>query len=486
MSTFTRTISRTVTNAAPTWRSAMANTDTLYHVTANTPEGAPLLGTLPSFMGTGTESYVGAAYQLLAGFSSGTHLTSEGGAFGTMVYGTGGHSNIMTQMLGVDLSDDAPTWTYWQNPYYETTDTFATTGSEIYYNSTEAAALIAGPRGTAARIRNGSEAADAATWDDDFPVTFEGWMFPRKMTTGQMGNNAPHGFRYSSQCFIPASVTGGDPVLFVVPAVQGPFSQGYSPSTVTDVQWMDAAVLSGGNRRWPYHFKNLTTGAWTLHQWSPVGIRTGFGGTMIGCFTDIKRVYVCSYINSSPGFYYIDFTSGFPGSAPSTPVTGLADIQLYAHGAFSEGDAQGRHFAVFGRRGTGYEGHISVFDFDAGNSFTVDLSASGLNIPMESEKACFTYDRDNQRILAIAQNFTTQLVEYWSITPPSTMGASGWTCSSTRSLSFDGTVTSSNYTDASAQEGLSYFYGKSQYIPALGVCMIVSNRQRMLGFRPSA
>lgn len=467
----------------------MAAEDTLYYVTADTPEDAPLLGTLPTFMGNGAESYLGAAWNTISGYASGTHLASEGGAFGTMVYGTGGHSNIMTGMLGVDLSADAPAWDWWMNPYYETSDTFATTGADIYYNATEAAALIAGPRGTAARIRNGSEAADVATWDGLFPVAFEGWMIPRKMTTGQMGNNAPHGFRYSSQCYLPASFTGADPLLFIVPEVQGPFSQGYAPETVSDSTWFEAASLSSGSRRWPYHFKNLTTGAWTMHQWSPVGIGTGFGTERIGLFSDTKRVYVCSQFNSSPGYYYIDFSAGDgTHTGPSTPVTGLISMHNYSSGAFSDGDPWGRHFCVALSNEASHLTKLVVYDFDNATSFRLDFASAGLSYTADAEWIGISYDTVGKRCLIVKRNTSTGLVTYWSITPGATLDDVGtWTASSERSLSAsDAAMVGANYTALSGEEGLAHFYGKVRFLPDLGVILLAANRRRMLGFRPSA
>lgn len=472
----------------PSWRAAMTSEDTLYYVTADTPEDAPLLGALPSFMGNGNESFLGAAWNTISGFASGTHLGSVGtGAFGTMVYGTGGHSNIMTGMLGVDLSADAPAWDWWQNPYYETSDTFATTGADLYYSTAAAAALVAGPRGTAARIRNGSEAADVATWDGLFPVAFEGWMIPRKMTTGQMGNNAPHGFRYASQCYLPASFTGADPLLFIMPEVQGPFSQGYSPETVSDSTWLEAASLSSGARRWPYHFKNLTTGAWTMHQWSPIGINTGFGGDRIGLFTDNKRVYVCTSIGASSGYYYLDFSAGDgTHTGPSTPVTGMLDMHGYCYGAFSDGDPQGRHFCVALASGAEHNTKLVVWDFDNATSFRIDLASDGLSYDSTGEWLGMSYDNVNHRCLLVQRNTSTGLVTYWSITIGSTLNDSaGWSAVERSLTASDAAMVNSNYTALSGDNGLAHFYGKTRFLPDLGVILLAANRHRMLGFRPS-
>jgi len=480
----TRTISRTVTNAYPAWRAAMTATDRLYYCSGNTPEGAPLLGTLPTYMGNGNESFLGAAWTVIQGYSSGTSLDDVDGPFGTMVYGTGGHGNISTQLLGVPLSGSSPAWGYYQQPYFQTSDT---AGADIYYSPSEAAALIAGPRGNAALIRPGQEVADAATWDRLFPVAFNGWIIPRKMTTGTMGNSAPHGFRYANQCYLPASVTGTDPMLYVGLGPQGPFVQSYSPETVTDADWFVAGSLSSGVRRWPYYFKNLRTGAWTEHQWQPVGSSlNGFGGQRVGLFRDNKRMYVCAYIGGSPSYYYLDFSAGFAGHTVSTPVTGRMEFSKYSSGAFSDGDLAGRHFCVAPARLGSNTQSVICYDFDAGTSFAVDLAASGFSISAEDEWVGCSYDPINQRVLVVQRNPSTYLVEYWSITPATTLSnTAGWTCSAKRSLAFDQPEMSGLYVTGNTANGLPEFYGKVRFLPRLGVCLVPCNRQRMLAFRPA-
>lgn len=471
----------------PAWRTAMTAEDTLYYVTANTPEDAPLLGALPTYMGDGTVEFYGAAWNVMRGYSSGTHLTDVGGAFGTMVYGTGGHGNIMTGMLGVDLNADSPAWDWWQEPYYQTSDTFAITAADIYYNATEAAALIAGPRGTAARIRGGSESADVATWDGLFPLAFEGWIIPRKMTTGQMGNNAPHGFRYANQCYLPAAFTGSDPMFYVGLGQQGPFVQSYAPETVSDSTWFEAASLSSGARRWPYHFKNCTTGAWTMHQWQPLGVGYGgYGGQCIGTFADTKRMYVCSAISGSPAYYYLDFTSGYAGHTVSTPVTSLIPMHNYCSGAFSDGDSAGRHFCVSLGNDAAHLTKLVVYDFDAGTSYRIDLNSFGFSYTAADEWLGMSYDATNQRVLLVMRNASTRLVEYWSITPGATLSTEAQWSAEHRVLDVtDAAMSSSAYTTATEGDGLSHFYGKVRFLESLGVILIPSNKQRMLGFRPS-
>lgn len=489
MAAYHRTVARHVTNALPAWRAAMASADRLYYITTGTPEDAPALTGAPTHMGNTGAGYLGAGWDVISGYSSGTHIGGLGGAFGSMVYGTGGHKIIANQLLRLNLNEDDPSFSWWQTPVYKTSDTGS---ADLYYSPSEQATLIAGGRGLAAQIDwdGGSETSASVTrWDRAFPVAFDGWIFPRKMTTGQMGDGAPHGFRYSNQCYLPASITGTDPMLWVGLGPQGPFVQSYAPIGVTDSEWVDAAALSGGSRRWPYHVKNITTGEWTAHQWQPVGAEPGgFGGHRMGVFSDNKRMYVCCFIGGSPSYYYVDFTLGFAGRTISTPVTGLLQMSKYSAGAFSEGDAYGRHFCVAPARLGASTSKITVYDFDTGTSFYVDFAAQGMSINEDNENVGASWDPTNQRVLLVTRGWSSFVVTYWVITPPAGPGlpSSGWTAEE-RTLTFDDAGMPAIYeVDGTGGEGYSHFYGKVQYLPDLDVILIPANRRRMLGFRPGA
>jgi hypothetical protein len=467
----------------PAWRTAMTETDRLYYVGTSVPYDAPALPGMPqSFGSSGTapDSF-GAGWDVISGYSSGTWLESESGAYGMMVYSTGGHTRLQNQILGFNLSLDDPTFTWWQQPTWVTSDT---AGTDLYYSPSEAAALEAGPRGTAARIRlDTNETADAGAWDGDFPVAGGDWIFPRKMTTGQMGNNVPHGLRYSCAQFIPASLTGGAPIYMGIPGPQGPFAQAYKPATITDSEWMDASVLVSDARRWPYYFKNCTTGAWTLNQWLPTQLGVGgFGGPKIGVFTDLKRVYICgagSGLNS-PGWCYLDFTGGAAGHTVSAWSGGMLGIGRYVSGAWSEGDVLGRHFAVFASDQN--NDSLVVYDFDAGTSFAIDLGSQGYSHDPNDEWQGMSYDAENSRVLIVRRNTTTWAPYYWSITVPATLtNAAGWVADE-RTLTLDDAGISSTHFSSPAMSNL---YGKSRYLPPLGVCLVPFNQQRMLAFRPS-
>ena len=497
MAEYTRTIGRQVTNAVPAWRAAMTVTDRLYYVTAQPPGQAPAFSPFPSRFGrNGTlpADGFGAAWDVMSGYSSGQLLEDVGGPFGTMVYGTGGHEIIANQLLGLGLSDDAPVWNWWQLPNYQTADV---NGADLYYSPAEETALVAGARGTAARIRPGFEAADVATWDKAFPVAFAGWIFPRKLTTGQMGNQVPHGFRYSSVGYVPASMTGTDPMYFAITGAQGPFSQNAKPAGATDAEWFDASVLIGGvRRRFPYYFRNCRTGAWTQHLWQPDGmsLSSAFSAPPIGVFRDIKRIYVCGGNGTlGAGYYYIDMSAGFSGQTVSSYINTKAgggahvNVGRFSCGAFSEGDPLGRHFMVTNADDANLT-KVVVYDFDANTSFLIDLNAYGFVFNGLDERLGFSYDPVNRRvILFMAPNPTENQPFYWSITVPDVLtNSAGWVASK-RFLTFDSAAMATTIftPNQNNQNALCGFYGKTRLHPQLGTVLVPSADFRNVAFVPS-
>jgi len=479
--------------AMPAWRTAMTVTDRVYYLTAQPPGQAPSLAGLPSRFGRNGVGTFGAAWDVMSGYSSGQLLDDVGGPFGTMVYGTGGHEIIANQLLGLNLNDDAPVWDWWQLPNYQTADV---NGADLYYSPAEEAALVAGPRGTAARIRVGFEVADVATWDKAFPVAFAGWIFPRKLTTGQMGNQVPHGFRYSSVAYVPASMTGTDAMYFAITGAQGPFSQNAKPAGATDAEWFDASVLISGNRRkFPYYFQNCRTKAWTQHLWQPDGmsLSSGFSAPPIGVFRDIKRIYVCGGNVAGPGYYYIDMSAGFAGQTVSAFISTKAgggshvDGSRFSCGAFSEGDPLGRHFMVTNANDANTT-KLAVYDFDANNSFLIDLAAAGFTFSGVDERMGFSYDPVNRRVLILmAPSPNENTPFYWSITVPSDLtNSAGWVASK-RFLTFDDAAMATTVFNPNQdnQNALAGFYGKTRLHPLLGTVLVPSADFRNVAFVPS-
>jgi hypothetical protein len=484
MATYTRTISRIANDAAaaPAWRQAMTQQDRLYYVSAAGPSwtGGTLNATLPSHFGATAENEdYGAGWDVMTGYSSGTLLEDVGGPWGTMVYGTGGHTRLQNQLLGLNLGAHSPAFSWWQQPQYRTS---AGNGAELYYSPSEAAALAAGPRGSAAVI---PLSENPSAWDRRFPVAFDGWIYPDKMTTGQMGDNVPHGFRYSTTCFVPASVTGGDSMFFACTGPQGPFAQSSKPTPDPDTtpfrEWFkpEALLSDGTSRRPPFYFRNTRTGAWTEHKWQPDFARYGYTGQQCGVFRDLKRVYISGDRGGgTAGWWYIDMANGFANltvSARVEPATSVAPNR-YACGAWTDGHPQGRHLVFFpdllNRAG------LVVQDFDNNRQQRLDIG-QGLNIPINDERVGMSYDALRNRILVLLQNSDTQALYYYVISLPSNpLDASAYRVS-LRNLSLDDAAMSTQLGDTT------YFYRKTHLHPTLGVIFVPFGRNRMLGFIPS-
>jgi len=477
MAIYTRTISRIGTvddGQMPAWRRAMTQSDRLYYVSAAAPgwTGGTLQRPLPTQFGPGEEdSQYGAGWDVLSGYSSGTWLEDVGGPWGTMVYGTGGHTRLQNQLLGLNLNPDSPAFSWWQQPQFQTA---AVNGAELYYNPAEFDALPANRKILAGE--------SVANWDGGFPVGFNGWIFPRKLVTGQMGNNCPHGFRYSSTCFVPASVTGGDSLYFAALGPQGPFAQSYIPSGSPVANWVQPEALfnNNQNRRVPYYFKNTRTGAWTEHKWQPDLALYGFTGQQCGVFRDMRRIYVSAdRAGGTAGWWHIDLSNGLAGVRRSdwfSPTTNLAPNR-YACGAWTDGHPSGRHMAYFPDLLN--TGGLVVQDFDNNQQYRLPIG-KGLNIPANVERVGMSYDALGHRILVLLMDPTTQALFYFSIGIPSDpLNAAAYTVSR-RELGLQDPGMSSQLSDATT------FARKTHLLPRLGVVLVPFGRHRMLGFVPSA
>lgn len=500
MPTYTRSAGRQLANLFPAWRQAMTQTDRLYYVGTQTPENAPALPGMPTQFGSSPSGTYGSGWDVMSGYSGSTLIEDAGGPFGIYIHGTGGHNRVQNQILGFNLNLDDPTYTWWQQPTWKTSDTG---GANFYYSPSEQAALIAGPRGLAAFIENpngyGESFESVARWDRQFPVAYNGWIFPRKMTTGQMGDGTPHGLRYATHAYIPASMTGTDPMLLATLGPQGPFVQGHialgdgSLTTATapgnqntsEVDWFDPSVLVSGKRRWPYYLKNIRTGAWTVHQWQPLNVgRGGFSNTPICVFPDLKRAYVIGTIGSGYGYWYLDFSAGFAGHTVSGTTTGLLGTHRYADSAYSAGDPLGRHFAVSLSDSGSHTTKLVVYNFDAGTSFHVDLAAAGFSYDVQDNHLNLSYDARRQRVYMTQRNATTWRPEVWVINVPADItNTAGWTAT-LRTLALDNAGMATTHFDQ-RDDRQAYTYGKARYMPRLDCILIPFTSRRALAFRPS-
>jgi hypothetical protein len=476
MATYVRTVSRITSDATrrPAWREAMTQMDCLYYVTAVPAgwTGNTLNKPLPTHFGASDEDVNwGAGWDVISGYSSGTLLEDVGGPWGTMVFGTGGHTRLQNQLLGMNLSQDVPGWSWWQQPMFKTS---ATRGAELYYNPSEFEALPPN------RIILPNDSI--ANWDGRFPVGFDGWIYPDKMVTGQMGDNGPHGFRYSSTCFVPASVTGGDSLYFATLGPQGPFAQSWRPGDSSNSAWLKPEALFDGDqgRRLPYYFRNTSTGAWSEHKWQPAYQIYGFVQQQCAVFRDSRRIYVSGDRgNGTAGWWYIDMSNGMANHKVSSrfePAVPVAPNRA-ACGAWTDSHPQGKHLAFWPDllNATG----LIVQDFDSNVQAALNIG-KGLNVPANEGQVGMSYDPANNRIIMLLQDREANELFYYSIgIPPDHLDASRYTVSR-RTLTLSDPVMADQLTDATG------FYGKTRLHPTLGVILVPFARSRMLGFAPSA
>jgi hypothetical protein len=458
-------------DGTPAWRAAMTLTNRLYNVSSNKPgEAAGLLPeTLPSHYGTNVVSVnTGSGADIMAGYSSGTHLESEGGDYGTMIYGTGGHTRLQNQLLGLDLNDDSPAFFWWRQPEYKTGDTG---GANLYYD-------------TGSSVQTVGE--DGTSWNREFPVRFDDWVYPRALTTGEMGDGAPHGFRYGFLAYVPASVTGSDPALLVSTVrPQGPFSLAERPSNVTVAEWFNAANLysPSGRRKWPFHLLNLTSNTWSVVGVMPDVDTTGFQGVCLST-VDVpsKRVYA-SFDNTNPNTMYLDFSGGLGSvtvsSATPATVTGSHGRGANSIGAFTTGHPTK---LLWYWPDLNNAGGLVIQNPGAGTYDAIDLTSKGLTIGIGHEKIGMSYDAENNRILIVQPVNIADIsegIECYSITiPESHLTAADYTVSRV-TLSVDAGVEA-----LSNDLYIAEFYGKTRYLPTIGVCLVPFSRGKMLAFRP--
>ena len=421
------------------------------------------------------------AWDVMSGYSSGTLLEDVGGAFGTMIYGTGGHTRIQNQILKFDLSANSPTFGWYQQPYFETSEV---NGANLYWNPSEFAALAANRKMSNG---GGTESTLSAAWlagGAGFPCGCEGWIFPRKMTTGQLGNNNPHGFRFATTTYVPPSMTGtGSGGITVAEGPQGPFSQGWLPSGagVVAADMMNTSHLySGSGRRKSIAWhKNTTTGAWSqIGGFQPDYSIYGFVAQHTAVARDQRKVYVSADESGGAAVTWsIDYSAGLAGATCSAlvrPVSGASSPSRYSTGAFTDGHPDGRHLwywmDLVGQSG-GYMVRLVVQDLDANTSYS--LAVTGLAVP-NSEQCGMSYDAARNRLLIVYMDGTT--LKYATVHLPSVpTNAAGYVVT-TYTPTFDSST--------AGTKSYAHFYGKTRYHAGLNCILVPQSLGPMLAFEP--
>lgn len=464
---------------APLWARAMAQEDRLYNVSRNVPDSANANLIFPGgVVPYGWGQLENQGWDVMSGYSSGVLLEDVGGAAGTIVVGTGGHTRIQNNLLSLNLNDDSPGFDWWQQPYFETS---GVNGAELYYNRSEFNSL---PREQKTGDGGGTEDSMTAAWiaaGGKFPMGYEGWIFPKKFQYGHLGKNHPHGFRYHAPCYIPPSMTGtGAGAYLVVEAPQGPFVQSWLPSGASTTHLVDSSALwPSGRRKWPIYTKNTQTGEWQRLRYPQPDVSWyGFIHLHTAVVPSLKRVYVSGDVaNGTASFWSIDFANGLEnvevtgvqgGTAAIAPNRGTA-------GALTVGAPNGR-LLWFWPDLSGAE-YLVVQDLDNKTNFRVG-PISGYSVAPGSEDA-FIYDSLLHRLLVVRRpaNGASGMISYLSIKIPTDVQSPSGYVVSERQLQVEAGVTVSS---------VSHYYKKCFLHSSLRVIFVPQNSGRMLAFKPSS
>ncbi len=479
MTTYSRTIARVSSVLSlPAWRQAMTRLDTLYNVGTATPSHANSSIVFPGgIVPYGFSTNEDYGWDVMSGYSSGVLLEDVGGPFGTLVFGTGGHTRIENQILSLSISDDTPTFGWFQQPYFETS---AVNGAELYYNRSEFNAL---PANRKTGDGGGTETAMTAAWlasGGAFPMGYEGWIFPRKLVYGQLGNNNPHGFRYMAPSYVPSDMTGtGAGAYLAVEAPQGPFALSWLPVGARETDMVDSSALwPSGRRKWPVWCKDVHSGMWTRLPGAlqPDYPPYGFVRQHTAVATDQKRVYVSVDVGGgTAAYWYIDFTNGIGGATTSKLVMPTTEVSPNrgTTGALTAGHPNGRHLWYWPDllNSSG----LVLQDLDAGTQARLNLG-QGLNIS-SSESPGMQYDAANNRIV-ILQDQGGGVLKYRTVSIPSDpLNVAGYVVSGERTLAADSSV--------ATPIAPTFFYSKTRLHPQLGVMFVPQARGPMLAFRPA-
>lgn len=478
MTQWNHIISR-LSTTAPAWRQAMTATNTVYEVGDDADVSAskivwPAAGANNFLMNGGGDSN-----PALLHFSYGSSVfVPELGAFGTMIFGSTGEACVTNQLTQWSLSDDAPTWDFFQQPEYAISSAEAiSVGADAYYSEADYAAL-------ASDHKISDEAAFSATWDGSFPVGYKNWVIRRKHTDSFTGNVRPHWFRYDMPRYIPPAMTGtanGAIVVTQRSGIYGPFGQGPTPSGATASQWF-ANVWGSGNPKYPLHAIDVVTKGWQkLSTFVPDF--TGYTGDTAAsrsCVDEAnKRIYYQTYNGSNHATYYADFSSGLAGMTVSSPLdmTDLAGGPGLSQGANSLlvvptiGPNAGRRLWYFKSNSP----NMALMDLDT-NTLRV-LAITGL--PSFAPWWDFSYDAAGNRLIITVMT-SGAADNYIMSIPTDPTDAASYSVTHT-SLSF-----ASGVTQETAAIGAWQYGERCKYLPdPLGVILITQLHGPMLAYRPA-
>lgn len=326
-------------------------------------------------------------------------------------------------------------------------------------------------------------AEDMGRWDRAFPVAYQGWIYPAKITTGQLGGNVIHGNRYSIPSYIDAAATGWGAGGYVTltNGPQGPFSQSWIPGLTTVAEWVNAAWIWGtGRRKHAIGVMNTSTKAWTiLSAPIPDYVPYGFVSPHSAYAPDQKRVYVSvDEASGTCSHYYINFSAGVAGatvSAFTRPVSGNASPDRNSSGAFTANHPQGKHLWFWPDLGN--DSGLICQDLDNNVLLNLAIPSGGANF---RARVGMGYDPVNNRVLILKWNVSLSRYELWKIGVPSDhTNAAAYTVVMVPLVAGPGvTVTAPDMDD---------WHGKARFMVGRGlnVILVPYALNRMLCLRPA-
>lgn len=480
MVTSNRTIGRQTTNGQPAWRSAMTVGDRLYYVSASTIDSANAAFDWPNkgigwSLANNFSTNTNYARDQCTNYCSGTILYDDLGPHGSMVFGTGGHTRVQTQLLRCRLSEDAPTWDWWQNAVYETSDTG---NNDFYWNPTEAASFPAN--------RTIALPEDYSGWDGTFPMGWNGWVFPRKIKTGQTAANTIHGYRFNCVAYVPPSLTGTGRggLIATTHSPQGPFAQSWKPGSMPVASLLDGEAIqtvSGTNyRRNVMCLRDVGDGLWRrVPGYAPyVPLYGEYVSPTVVVSERTKRAYVLfAKAGGNYGYYYVNLASGITSATYSsftelTYASGAGNPTEYAMSAFTDGFSRDLLYAVRNAD----KSKLVVMDLDNGIEYPLAINNT---IDLMTPNGTLMYDSLRHRLLHVRWDSAAGTYRLWKITIPDDItNASAYGVTSSL-LSVDasiGSLATPIETDR---------FGRISFHKRLGCVLIATRDARMMGFVPA-
>lgn len=469
---------------APAWLASMNAPNTLYGV-----------GEIPSDVLPGRIQWPGAGAnnRLESGGSDNNplYLTSgyggsvfvpELGPWGTMIFGATGEHSVTEQLLSFGLSEDSPSWRFFQQPLYATSAAEADTfNADWYFNQAEFDAMASWQK-----LEYNADSQTSADWlstwathGKSFPIGYDGWIARRKYGAGAgstlLGNTRPHWFRYSMPCYLPPSLTGDGAGALLVNSqgtIYGPYNSGPIPSGASDADWYAERWPSGARKDWLYAM-NVETKEWTRLPEPVPSSSSVYGVAYPQSAVDAanRRVY---YVTNGGNWalYYADLSAGLRGmtmAAPTDLINTSGETAVLYNSILCVPSAGG----LAGRRLWFFQDAVSsaliLIDIDANTMRRLPVA----NLPGGNWR--FGYDQANNVVYLTTVDSAVNCSRF--VIPDDFTNAAAYSVE-TLSLNMNGH-------SVEAGANLSGYGQRSMFLNGLGVILVPMKTEQLLAFRPN-